>query len=307
MYISVLVPTYRRPQDLLRCLKALAQQTRPIDQLIVTIRDSDAETWQALQTLDHLKLPLQTVEVTVPGLVAAMNAGLTALKGDILAVTDDDSVPHPDWIERIEQHFLTNDQIGGVGGRDYVYHGESLEDGAANVVGKLTWFGRAIGNHHIGTGEAREVDILKGVNMSFRQAAIKNLKFDERMRGTGAQVHYEAAFCLTLQKQGWKLIYDPKVAVDHYPAQRFDEDQRRTFKFAAVTNAVHNETVLLLEYLPPAQRVIFLLWSFIIGTRQSFGVIQCLRFFPREGPLATKKWVAAMQGRWQGYKTWHSS
>jgi len=28
---------------------------------------------------------------------------------------------------------------------------------------------------------------------------------------------------------GWKLIYDPRVAVDHYPAQRFDEDQRNKF------------------------------------------------------------------------------
>ncbi|PZV18483.1 MAG: glycosyl transferase family A [Leptolyngbya sp.] len=306
MLITVLVPTYRRPHDLLRCLKALAQQTRPIDQLIVAIRDIDTETWEALQTVSHLKLPLQTVEVTVPGLVAAMNAGLSALKGDILTITDDDSVPHPDWIERIEKHFLADDQIGGVGGRDYVYHGEILEDGAATVVGKLSWFGRAIGNHHIGVDEICEVDILKGVNMSFRQAAIKNLKFDERMRGTGAQVHYEFAFSLTVQKQGWKLIYDPKVAVDHYPAQRFDEDQRHTFNTMALTNAVHNETISVLEYLSPIQRIVFLLWSLIIGTQQSFGLLQCLRFFPKEGLLAAKKWVAAMQGRWQGYQTWQS-
>uniref|UniRef100_A0A832H467 Glycosyltransferase n=1 Tax=Oscillatoriales cyanobacterium SpSt-402 TaxID=2282168 RepID=A0A832H467_9CYAN len=307
MLITVLVPTYRRPQDLLRCLKALSQQTRPVDQVIVTIRDTDAETWQTLPTFDQFKLPLQTVEVTVSGVVAAMNAGLFAFKGDVLCITDDDSVPHPDWIERIEQHFLADEQVGGVGGKDYVYHGEVLEDGAASVVGKLSWFGRAIGNHHIGIGDAREVDILKGVNMSFRQAAIQQFKFDERMRGTGAQVHYELAFCLNLKKHGWKLIYDPNVAVDHYPAQRFDEDQRRSFNATAVTNAVHNETISLLDNFSLSRCIVFLLWSFMVGTRQSFGLLQCLRFFPKEGFLAVKKWLAALQGRWQGYQTWQSS
>jgi len=31
------------------------------------------------------------------------------------------------------------------------------------VVGKLQWFGRLIGNHHIGSGEGREVDALNCV------------------------------------------------------------------------------------------------------------------------------------------------
>lgn len=41
----------------------------------------------------------------------------------------------------------------------------------------VQWFGRVIGNHHLGTGGVREVDILKGVNMSFRQTAPGFLQF----------------------------------------------------------------------------------------------------------------------------------
>lgn len=306
MLISVLVPTYRRPHDLLRCLAALAQQSRPVDQVIVTIRDIDTETWQALESATHLQIPLQTIKVVVPGLVAAMNAGLTALNGDILAITDDDSTPHPDWIERIEQHFLTDQKVGGVGGRDYVYHGETLEDGAATQVGKLSWFGRTTGNHHIGVGKAREVDILKGVNMSFRRSAIGNLKFDERMRGTGAQVHYELAFCLRVKQAGWRLIYDPSVAVNHYPAIRFDEDQRQKFDSTATLNAAFNETLILIEYLPSFRKEVFFLWSVLVGTRQSFGFLQLLRFLPKEGLLAWSKYLAVMKGRWQARKIFKS-
>ncbi|MDB9482477.1 glycosyltransferase, partial [Dolichospermum circinale CS-537/05] len=72
---TVLIPTYRRPQDLYRCLKALEQQTKPVDQAIVVIRDTDTETQQFLNQLHH-HLPLETVTVSQPGVVAALNAGL---------------------------------------------------------------------------------------------------------------------------------------------------------------------------------------------------------------------------------------
>ncbi len=167
----------------------------------------------------------------------------------------------------------------------------------------MQWFGRVIGNHHLGVGEPREVDVLKGVNMSFRQEAIAQLRFDERMRGTGAQVHFEMAFTLALKQAGWKLIYDPQVAVDHYPAQRFDEDQRNNFNEIAFINLVHNETLVLLEYLPLLRRVVFLLWAILVGTRDSLGLVQWLRLLPSQGQLAGKKCWASLRGRWQGWQT----
>jgi len=304
MKITVIVPTYRRPKDLVRCLEALKQQTRPADQVLAIVRDTDSETWTFLATFNPDLLPLNTVTVKVPGVVAAMNAGLDSAKGEIIAFTDDDAAPHSDWLARIENHFLSDEQIGGVGGRDWVYHGTQLEDGECEVVGQVNWFGRMIGNHHFGVGAPREVDLLKGVNMSFRRTAIKELRFDQRMQGTGAQVNFEIAFSLALKRAGWKLIYDPKVAVDHYPAQRFDEDQRRSFNEIALTNAVHNETLILLEHLPRANRAVFLLWAILVGTRESLGLVQCLRFLPGEGLLAGQKLLASWRGRWQGWRTW---
>ncbi|MEH2236388.1 glycosyltransferase family 2 protein [Nostoc sp.] len=299
---TVLIPTYRRPQDLSRCLLALQEQTKPVDQVIVVVRDTDAETWQFLAQLNALNLPLHTVKVTQPGVVAALNAGLAAVEGDIVSITDDDAAPHPDWLERIAAYFTCDSRLGGLGGRDWIYHGSQLEDESRLVVGQLQWFGRVIGNHHLGVGEPREVDILKGVNMSFRTQAIGQLRFDERMRGTGAQVHFEMAFTLTLKRAGWKIIYDPNVAVDHYPAQRFDEDQRNNFNEIAFINLVHNETLVLLEHLSFIRRIVFLLWAVFVGTCDSLGLVQWLRFLPSQGQLAGKKLLASWRGRWQGYK-----
>ena len=302
--ISVVIPSYRRPKDLARCLDALKKQKRPADEILVVVRDTDTETWTFIQTLNPEFLPLRTVTVSVCGVVAAMNAGMDVACGDIIAFTDDDAAPHTDWLERIEAHFLSDTNIGGVGGRDWVYHGTQLEEGEREVVGQVQWFGRVIGQHHLGVGEAREVDVLKGVNMSFRRSAIAQMHFDPRMRGTGAQVHFELAFSLSLKRAGWKLIYDPRVAVDHYPAQRFDEDQRNTFNDIASINATHNETLVLLEHFSPAQRTAFLIWATLVGTRDSLGFVQLLRFLPKEGALAGQKLLASLRGRWYAWETW---
>ncbi|PZU97722.1 MAG: glycosyl transferase family A [Pseudanabaena sp.] len=307
MKISVVVPTYQRPPDLARCLAALKAQTRPVDDLWVIVRDTDRATWQFLETFDREILPLHTATVTATGVIAAMNIGLESVTGDIVAFTDDDAAPHPDWLEKIEAYYLADAKVGGVGGRDWVYHGSRLEDGARPVVGKLQWFGRLIGNHHIGVGTGREVDVLKGVNMSFRREAIADLRFDQRMRGSGAQVHFEVVFSLTLKQRGWKLIYDPQIAVDHFPSQRFDEDQRNSFNPEASINAVHNETVALLGYLPPQRRLVFMVWAIVIGTSEAFGLLQWLRFLPKDARGAGQKLWACWRGRWLGWQTWQKS
>jgi GT2 family glycosyltransferase len=303
MDITVIVPTYRRPRDLERCLGAIARQTQPPSQLILVVRDTDRETRDFLATNPIPGLVWQVVTVVAPGMIAAMNAGMAEATGEVVAFTDDDAAPHAHWLEKIAQTFAQDPQIGGVGGRDYVYVGDRLLDGAEPIVGKVQWFGRVIGNHHLGTGTAREVDVLKGVNMSYRRTALGDRRFDGRLRGSGAQPHNELAMCLHLRRQGWRLIYDPEIAVDHFPAQRGAGDERVEFNATSYGNAVHNETLALLDGLPTWQRGIFTIWALAIGTSSAFGLAQWLRFLPQNAPLATHKLWLTWQNRWQGWQT----
>lgn len=304
MNITVIIPSYRRTKDLERCLIALKQQIRPANEIIVVVRDLDTGTKSFLDTFDCESLPLRRAEVTIPGQVAALNVGLEIAQGDIITITDDDGVPHPPWLKRIEAHFMADDRTGGVGGRDWVYIGNRLVEGEKDTVGKVQWFGRTIGNHHLGTGEPREVEILKGANMSYRRKAIANLRFDRRLLGTGAEVHNDLAFSLNVKKSGWKLIYDPLVSIDHYHGKRFDEDLRGQFNKTAWFNEVHNDTMVMLGYLPPWRKTVYLVWTILIGTRRGFGIVQLLRFLPKEGSIAGKKWLLSMQGRYKGCLTW---
>ncbi len=307
MNISVIVPTYRRPHDLQRCLEALSNQVRLADEIVVVVRDADRETWSFLKDFTQEKLPLKTATAIVSGQVAALNSALKAAVGDIIAITDDDGVPHSEWLSRIEAHFCQDREIGGVGGRDWMYIGNQLIEGQAETVGKVQWFGRTIGNHHLGVGQPREVEILKGANMSYRRTAIADLKFDTRLLGSGAEVHNDLAFALTVKRRGWKLLYDPLVEIDHYHGKRFDEDERGKFNQVAWFNEVYNETLTLLDYLPPLRRVIFFLWSIMVGTRRGYGIVQWVRFLPQEGVTANQKWFFSLKGRVRGLIAWLQS
>ena len=310
MIITVLIPTYHRTRDLVRCLEALRDQSRAADEILLVVRDTDSETRDLLARREHSTLPLRTVEVMEPGSGTARNAGLATAQGEIIAFTDDDSAPRPDWLARIEKHFLADPEVGGVGGRDWIYYDDQVNNGAREIVGKVRWFGRIIANHHLGVGGPREVDILKGVNMSYRRAALHHIRFDERLlEAGGVQSVEDYLFSMEVKRAGWKLIYDPAVAVDHYQAPRFEahrsfEASRESFNSTAVSSRAHNQTLMLLERFSPLQRLVFILWALLVGSRNAFGLVQWLRFFPREGRVARDKLRAALKGRLEGYKTW---
>lgn len=303
MSTTVAVPTFRRPAELARCLAALAQQLELPSEVLVLAREEDRGLQPILSNAPAV-LNLRVVTVSAGGLVTALNGALAAAQGEIIAVTDDDAAPRNDWVARICRRFAEDPGIGAVGGRDVVHDGPTVVTGAARVVGRVQWFGRVIGNHHIGVGPAREVEILKGANLSLRRSAVEGTWFDRRLRGAGAQVHNDMAMSLQLRRRGWKLVYDPEIVVDHYPAERFDLDHRGQFNRWATADAAHNETLALLEYLPPVRRAAFAVWALLVGTRAVPGLGHLILGAVAGPRPAYRRFRAAMAGRQEGYRTW---
>lgn len=277
MKLTVLVPTYRRPADLRRCLVALEAQRRRPDQVVVVARRDDAVTDALLRARRPEPLPIQVVPTEAPGQVAALNAGLRAAAGDVVAILDDDAAPWPDWLERIEAHFRGAPRLGGLGGRDMIRADWFAPVRETRHVGRISWYGRWVGQAHRGAGPAREVDLLKGCNMSFRREATRGIWFDRRLKGDGAQWFNDAAFTLAVKRAGWKVVYDPAVRVDHYLGARPEGDGRESETPADVYGVVYNETLILLEHLSPVRRAALLGFGFTIGTRRAPGLLQWLR------------------------------
>lgn len=304
--VSVIVPAYQRPEALERCLTAIAGQTRRPDEVIVVLRVGDDATIAAARSVRFPPDTSVALEmVTTPGVVAAMQRGLDAAQGEIIAFTDDDAEPRADWLERLVRTIDQDERIAGAGGRDW----QPLERGDAHVVGRVQWFGRVVGNHHLGAGSARDVDLLKGVNCAFRAAPLRAVGFDARLLGGGAQLHWELALCLPLRRAGWRLVYDPAIAVDHHVAVRTGVDQIHRGRFAAepFLHAVHNETLVLLSHQQGMAHLAYRLWSMWVGTTANPGVLAALRLRLQGHDWAAAAWRAAREGRARARATWRGS
>jgi GT2 family glycosyltransferase len=274
--VAVLVPTYRRAQELKRCLAALRDQTSTPDRVLVVRRPEDEETAEVLRSFDTL--PVDDIRVHEGGQVAALNVGLSELREDVVAITDDDGVPWPNWIEQIRRYFARDPALGALGGRDWLYvDGELVDDGPKRQIGRISWYGRFVAFHHVGRGPAREVDFLKGANMSYRRTALDSLEADTLLRGKGAEYNNDWALSLTVKRRGWKVVYDPGVAIDHLAAPRPDDVRitsgRRTSAQREVAAAkAFNETYIAFRHLPALRALAHLPFTLAVGGGQAPGV-----------------------------------
>lgn len=107
--VSVVIPTYKRPALLKKCILALAKQEFPLGdfEIIVVSDGPDEKTRNMLHSIDHVMLPFVQY-ITLPknsGPAAARNAGWRKAKGRIVAFTDDDCLPQPAWLSSIWQRY----------------------------------------------------------------------------------------------------------------------------------------------------------------------------------------------------------
>lgn len=239
--VAVVVPTFRRPDALAACLEALRVQHRAPDEVVVVTRTDDPD---APVIAAAAGLLCTVLELDEPGVLAAMVAGVRATTAGVICFTDDDAVVPATWVAQIAAALEEHPLVGGIGGRDVIIDagGVPRTEPLTTDVGRVTWFGRHVGNHHIGTGEPRDVGFLKGVNSGYRREA---LGLPRGLRGTGAQAHFEIAVGRFARSRGWRLVYDPALAVEHHPAARQGADQRDEPTRRAVADAAYNLVVAM--------------------------------------------------------------
>lgn len=111
--VSVVVPTYRRPELLQRCLAALKAQNLDPECYEVIIADNGGsrETEQLVREWGVRYVAAGEA----PGPAHARNAGWRAARGEVIAFTDDDCVPDPGWLKSGLAHF--DQGVGAIWGR----------------------------------------------------------------------------------------------------------------------------------------------------------------------------------------------
>jgi glycosyltransferase involved in cell wall biosynthesis len=298
MKISVLVTTFGRRAYLERCIDSLLAQKRLPDEIVIVTRNGDTDTEQYVARLlaDRKDIPIKHGRVSDAGVLAANRVGLDVISGDIVAFLDDDAAAWPDWLSRIERWYANDPKIGAVGGRDVIHTERGVVRKTTKTVGRISWYGRIVGNHEKVFRGAAEVEHLKGVNMSFRRELLP--PFDDFIVGNAH--HYETDLCFAVRRKGYKVLFDGDLVVDHYQdaprhlkGNQAGADEEREF-------FIHrNRVYVMMKNLAPARRGAFLFYTFVIDASSDLGEVLL-----RKPGINGRIWRAMMRGKVAGVRSY---
>src|SRR5437773_12300633 len=117
MQFSIVIPTYNRADELRETIRSIAQLNVAGDwELLVVDNNSPDHTRQVVEEeAAHFPTSLRYLFEPEQGRYAAVNTGIRASNGRIIASTDDDARVEPDWLTRAAAGLdaLDCDYVGG--------------------------------------------------------------------------------------------------------------------------------------------------------------------------------------------------
>ena len=103
---SVVVPTYRRPEQLTRCLEGLSRLHFPRERFeVIVVDDGSPESHDTVVARWRGQLEIGLVVQQNAGPAAARNCGAARARRPFLAFIDDDCVPDPGWLRALSDVF----------------------------------------------------------------------------------------------------------------------------------------------------------------------------------------------------------
>jgi GT2 family glycosyltransferase len=202
-FFSVIIPTYRRPEALQECVRALCQLDYPRESFEVVIVDDGGDF-----PLEPLLLPffnhlhMKILWQPNAGPAAARNFGAKQATGEFLAFTDDDCQPDPQWL-RMLNAALGSSAGALVGGRTvnalasnaYAEASQLIIDVVYAHYNSRTEDVQFFASNNMAVS-AQTFDAIGGFNPAFRTSEDRDL-------------------CDRLRYRGYALRYAPNAVIFH--------------------------------------------------------------------------------------------
>lgn len=202
--ITVVVPTYRRPDRITRLITELSSQKLEADRFEVVVVD-DCSGYATPKVLEDLadQAPFALRVLTNPvngGPGAARNRGWRAARSELVAFIDDDCAPDPGWLIAGIAAFGRNDRLGVVQGVTLPPPGVGPGSHWA-IVRSVTW----------------ESPWFEACNIFYRRAALADTSgFDERLPWCGE----DTAAGWAVLEAGWERDFATDSIVFHDVEER---------------------------------------------------------------------------------------
>lgn len=269
MKYSVVIATYNRAADLRDTLQSLAglAPDGPWEVIVVDNNSSDDTRAVVEQAASRFPVELRYMFEPRPGRSPALNAGIRAARGSIIATTDDDVRVPPDWLNRAAQG-LGQLECDFVGGRVLPVWRGPRPAWLPNHGGKQ-WAVIALLDYGPSPLEFG-TRVPLGVNMAFTRDAFERagLLDPDIGRRAGTLLGQEVReWCIRARKAGLRGYYVPELMLHHIiPAERLSKRYfRRWFYWRGISRALLYERAGLDMEAPERKALDFSQVPHIVG------------------------------------------
>ncbi len=209
---SIVIPVYNQFAHTLACLRALAAHPPQAAIEIIVVDDgSSDDTEHCLPRVAGLRYHRRAQN---GGFIAACNDGAALARGEVVVFLNNDTLPQPDWLDRLLATFDANPGTGLVGAQ-LVYPDGRLQEAGGIVFadGNASNHGRFESPDHPRFAYVRAADYCSGAAIAVLRALFDRLGgFDRRY----APAYYEDTdLAFAVRAAGLKVLYQPAARVVH--------------------------------------------------------------------------------------------
>jgi len=214
-----------RLPEFLACVASLGAPPGGWELILVDNASTDATPLLLDQFARDAPFPVRCVRAPVRGLSCARNVGLAHARGDILAFTDDDCYPRPDYLRALVAVF-EEDHHGFVGGRTVLYDPSDARISVKDVDSAIDIPPRSF----VPAG------LIHGANMALKREVVRAIGEFDPLLGAGAAcvAGEDTDYIARAAWAGWSGRYDPRPVVAHHHGRKPGadaENQRRGYDY----------------------------------------------------------------------------
>ena len=242
--ISLVIPVYNRPDEIVELLESISQQG-DTDFEVIVVEDGSTRTCkeEIAPFADKFKLQYFFKENSGPG--PSRNYGVQHASGDYVIVLDSDCILPADYMRVVRQH-LDNEQIDAFGGPDKAHASFTTLQKAINysMTSFLTTGGIRGGMKNVNKFHPRSF------NMGVRTEVWNKL-------GGFSQMRYgeDIDFSIRLKEAGYKVVLMPDAWVWHKRRNTLKSFFNQVFHFGQARICLyrlHPDTLKLVHLFPSA-------------------------------------------------------
>jgi len=236
MDISLIISTRNRCQQLGRCLQSVGNITfeRPWELIVVDNGSVDETASVARKFINATGVPGVYVFEPRMGKSNALNTAMEIARGQILAFTDDDCYPAPDFLGGMWSAF-EDPSVGYITGRIMLHDSADYPVTINESTTPLTFPGRSLVT----------IGAVQGANMAFRRQVLADIGGFDPVLGPGTQfVGEDVDAAGRASAMGWKGRYCPEVIVRHHHGRK-EADIPRLMKLYGMGAGAYHMKLLL--------------------------------------------------------------